>query len=321
MKTEDINKIYDRLLEIKVEIDPEPSPDPRQINTKIAQVHIFIDEIEKNYIRVSKEISLRQRALNDQTASYESQKEGILSDNPEVKELPSIKDREAKANQILKDERKAIQEYQNELNDLNNLLRAINLKLKNLNRTNGDIKNQIRVMEAQIRLGMPPIMDEGARTLQQELGRSLLNQDSFKDATTNSDENSIVDPSAPLDMDSLLNTGDTDEDGEESGDDTDEENIPENMLDPLQDHGILDELEPVDLDAEIIQEAQQSISEEKPKMNLDDLLDGKQTETEIEGGDEKKQENTQSGKVGEIKPDESQKSDSINIDDLLSQFS
>lgn len=312
MNTDQISQIYDRLLNIKVEIDPVPSPDPRQLNTKIAEVHIFIDEVEKHYIRVSKEISVVQRTLNDCAAAYESKKEEIISNNLEVKELPSIKDREARANQMIKEDRQKIKGYENELNDLNNLLRAINLKLKNLNRTNGDIRNQIRVMEAQIRLGVPPINDEGARSLQEELNRSLLNQDSFKNSEATISRENVVDPSQPIDTNEIL------EDYDDSNEDS-EENIPENYLDPLQEHGIFDDPEPADLDEEIIEQVKKSEPEEQ-KLNLDKIFDDQQKSELEKGGEVEKGPETKS--TEERKKTESpQTKEDINIDELLAQFS
>jgi hypothetical protein len=313
MNTEKISKIYDRLLEIKVEIDPVPSPDPQQLNTKIAQIHIFINEVEKHYIKVSKEISIIQRTLNDCTAEHESKKEDIISNNEEVRELPSIKDREARANQMIKGEKQKIKGYENELNDLNNLLRAINLKLKNLNRTNGDVRNQIRVMEAQIRLGVPPTNDAGTRTLQEELSRSLLNQDSFKNSEASINTEKIVDPSQPINTDEIL------EDYDDSGEDS-EEDIPENYLDPLQEHGVEEDLEPADLDEQIIEEVKKSESEDQ-KINLDNIFgDQQKPETEEKGGEAESIPETK--RTEEPKKTESpQTKGDINIDELLSQFS
>lgn len=304
MKTEEINKIYDRLLEIKVGVESDPLPDPKQINAKIAQIHIFIDEVERQYIRVSKEIAIIQRTLNDETSEYEAKKEEIISNNTEVKELPSIRDREARANQMVKEDRQKIKQHENELNDLNNLLRAINLKLKNLNRANTDVRNQIRVMEANIRLGVSPVYDESAKSLQSELNKSMLNQDSFKNVETKVDQNIIVDPSNSINTNKLL----------EDYDESDEE-IPDNYVEPVQEHGISDNDKPDDIDNKTIDEVKQN---KKPDtINLDSMIDINQKE---KGGESEKEEKPKSFEE-QTKSSQKSKKSNIDIDELLSQFS
>ena len=204
MKTERVGAIYDRLLGIHIAIDSQTIPNTRYINEKIGECHRYIEEVERFMFEVSKEISVLQQALNNSTAEYETKKEGLLTKNDEIRGLPSIKDREAKANSLLKAEMNSIRNYQNEVTDLNNLLKSINTKMKNLTRANGDIKMQLRVMESQIRLGMGPGSDDAMRSLAVEFAKSQIDKDSFAEATSSATETAVMDPAEPTDVNNLL---------------------------------------------------------------------------------------------------------------------
>jgi hypothetical protein len=99
-----------------------------------------------------------------------------------------------------------IKGYQNELLDLENLQKVLNLKLKNLTRLNTDIKTQLKLMDSQIRLGTPSADSPAARSLAEELSKSTVGADIFAGMETTSEENNVVDPSESLDVDALLST-------------------------------------------------------------------------------------------------------------------
>ena len=192
MNPEQRSKVYDRLLAINIEVETDKIPYPQYINGKIGECHTGIEEVERYYIQTSKEISVIQRVLNDAKARFEYEKEDLIANSQAIKDLPSIRDREARANNLLKERLSEINGYENEQFDLDNLLKVISLKMKNLNRINTDIKMQLRVMEAQIKLGaFHP--DKVATT------------DIFEGATTRMRHTQVVDPTAPIDVDNLLN--------------------------------------------------------------------------------------------------------------------
>jgi len=304
------NKIYDRLLAIRVNIETSGIPGPNYINAKIGECHVYIDETEKFSIRVSKEISVMQRAYNNSTARYETAREDLITKDEEIKTLPSIRDREAKANSLLKAEIDEIKTSQNELSDLNNLLKAISLKLKNLGRTNSDIKTQLRVMESQIKLGTPPESDAVAKSLAEELRKSNFGEDSFADVETSVKETEIVDPSEPLDIDNLLKD-DEDSEGEEE--------ISEKLLEPVP--GVNPEgarcssWEAGDFSEGIKKEAEESIVEsEEQKVDLDAVIENPE-----KGGIEKTKILEPKNVPGQDTPkiQKTKNTDDIDIDSLL----
>jgi len=197
------NQIYDRLLVIRVKIEADDIPGPQYVNEKIGECSIAIEEIERYSIEISKEISVLSQAYNNAISDYEYKKE-MLFQTEEIKNLPNIKDRESRANSRLKCELDTIRSYKNELTDLNNLLKQVSLKIRNLNRVNTDIKMQLRIMEAQIKLNGGTGTDEASKSLMEEMKKGIYNEDAFGEAETETTIEHTEDPSTPLDVDNLL---------------------------------------------------------------------------------------------------------------------
>ena len=197
------NFIYDRLLAIRLKIEAQEIPSPYYVNGKIGECHVLIEEVERYSIETSKEISVISQALNNSMAEYETKKETLLQ-NPDIGVLPTIKEREARANMRLREELGRIKSYRNEQLDLNNLLKAINLKIKDLTRANADIKMQLRILDAQIKLGGGPDANAAMRSLSEEFKKSISNEDVFGDSSAETSIEQTEDPSEPLDVDNLL---------------------------------------------------------------------------------------------------------------------
>jgi len=274
------NNMYDRLLGIKMSIEIQTVPNPRYINEKIGECRRYIEEVEKFMFEVSKEISVIQQSLNNSSAEYETKKETLLTKNDDIKGLPSIKDREAKANSFLKEETDRIRGYQNEANDLNNLLRAINLKMKNLNGANADIKMQLRIMEAQIKLNAGPGTDSAMQSLMEEIGKSRITKDMFEGANTSIEETNVEDPTQPLDVKSMLKNENIPE--PESEEDTEDE--PEETVETLE--------SPTwsSFNGPTWGDVKEEIQEESTPIDLDKVIGGEIKPTESKGGTEPQKE-------------------------------
>ena len=205
MDFEEIKKIYNRLEEISVKIEPKTIPNPRYISEKIGQIHVCIEEVEKYYIKVSMEMSVLQRALNNAEAGYYVARDELISSDTEIAALPSTQSREARANSMLKDQLDDIKNYKNHLSDLEKIFNTIVLKSKNLNRLNGDIRIQLRLMESQIKLGSGGVGDPIEKNLMDELKNTALGIDILEGADSKSEETSTVDPTQPISPD-IFNT-------------------------------------------------------------------------------------------------------------------
>jgi hypothetical protein len=130
----------------------------------------------------------------------------MLSNDEEIKQMSamSIKDREAKVNSKLKTEREAIRDYQNELTVLNSVYRAALLKNKNLNLAYKAVNSQLRIMEAQMKLGTPRADDPVVKGLMEEFHKGLINKDSFEESVSKISENKVIDPTAPINIEEIL---------------------------------------------------------------------------------------------------------------------
>jgi hypothetical protein len=197
-------QIYDRLSEMSMRMENRVIPDPRYINEKLGQCHISIEEVEKFYIEISKEIAAVQRAYNNALAGYENAVDVLIATDPEIMALPSLRDREAKSNLQLKKELSEIKAYKNDLADLEYLQKAVNVKLRNLSRLNMDIKVQMRLMDSQIRLGSPSVENASVRNLMEEIKKSTVGLDVFNESETKMEKITTVDPTEPLNVENLF---------------------------------------------------------------------------------------------------------------------
>lgn len=312
MEDEKKNSIYDRLLVIDFKIDTEPVLDPRYLNEKIGELHGYIQEVEKFAIQISKEISVFQRALNNAEAKYEDGKERLLTEDPEIKNFPNIKDREAKANSKLKEDLQNIRAQKNEVFDLNNLLKAINLKLKNLSRANMDIRMQLRIMESQIKLGQTPVDSVQTQNVLEEAKKNLQKVDS------EAKQQNTVDPSKSLTED-LFGEDDRTSD-EEIQEEQESEEVTEDLIEPFH--------QPTGAENEIVKEAEKSMSSENA-IDLDKVLNEEtqpKSEPALEETQSKPQPEPETG--GDVSAqtkensqrEESKSTDKIDIDELLAQY-
>jgi hypothetical protein len=323
-------KTYDRLSEISMKMEIKVLPDSQYINEKLGQCHIFIEEVEKFFIEVSKEMSIVQRALNNAIACYETARDDLMATDPEIMSLPSLKDREARANFQLKKHLIEIKNYKNDLVDLENLQKAINVKLKNLGRVNMDIKIQLRLMDSQVRLGTPSINSQAARSLAEELSKSTVGLDIFKEASTSAEQIVVADPTEPLNVESLL-------DNDSVVQDLSSVNIPPIQTEP-EERSLTDQLldplptDPVDdlgscLHTESPVETNPASTNESctVAIDLDKILAPEPSISKV-GGESSQ---TKSVEQTKILPESTQKealnptlkkSDEIDIDALLSQF-
>lgn len=198
MDIDEISKIYDRLSAIQCSVEARSIPDPKYIGEKIMECRACIDEVEKYFIQVNKEYSVLQCALNNSDVSYTIERDSLISSNPEIVGLPSLKDREAKANSLLKDKINEIKVYKNDLANLENLRETLKVKLKNLYGTNSDIKLQLRLMEAQLKLGTGSTDDLSEKPLMDELQKSVLGKDMWEGSKSSLKEEKILDPTVPI---------------------------------------------------------------------------------------------------------------------------
>lgn len=311
MEEKEKNKIYDRLLDISFKIELQSFPNPQYINEKIGECHVYIGEIERHSIEVTKEISVVQQAYNNALADYEVKKENLLIQNEGIKSLPNIKDREAKANSMLKEELKQIREYENTLTDLNNLLKAINLKLRNLNRANTDIRMMVRVLESQIKLGMAPATDPVMKSLVEEMNKGKENIDSFEDVEAEVTEETVVDPTEDLNIDELLSTSSVTQEKEPTVNESHNSMIDKGLIDPIPE--VEPEIEPNTIGDVIIEEEDTPIvvEEDWPEIDTKNIEIENESDSKIVDLDSAIDFSEKGGETQQTESKESEQTDTI----------
>ena len=194
------NKIFDRMFEISLKVDPGHIPSPRTINENLGQCHIYLEEINKAYIKVIKEMSILQRHLNNRQTDFEIKLDSFISTNDEIIALPSSRDREAKAKTMLKSEIVEIKQLENEIEDLEKLIKVISMRHKDMARANMDIRIQSRLMESEIKLnGMSSPSDNASKDL-------LQDNHIWDGAITEVKELNTIDPTDSNAIDDLIST-------------------------------------------------------------------------------------------------------------------
>jgi hypothetical protein len=147
----------------------------------------------------------------------------------------------------------------------------------------------MKIMESQIRLGTGDINDPTTKNLMDELKKTVLGRDVWEGVETKVDENSIMDPSRPIeekDLDPMAAFEKTVENMVSSSDSTSEEINnpviqPEPIIDILESDPIVnisepysEPIKPMDFNNPSKQEPETTIKPAPASSNLEDLLAG-----------------------------------------------
>jgi len=340
MNFEEIKNIYDRLEIISVKIEPRTIPNPRYISEKLGECHVCIEEVERFFIKVSRDLSVLTRALNNAEVRYQALKDELIATDPVIITLPSSKDREAHANTRLKDQLDEIRNYKNQIFDLEQLHATILMKLKTLGRANSDIKTQLRLMESQIKLGSGSIDDATTKSLMDEIKKTVLGADVWEGTESKSEETKTVDPAKPitaeiLDPLSLLETkvknlstvdltpinNDSKTEAE-----SDSVNMDEDLSDPLTNYVSKLEKSFPDDDPLASVEPSKEIPETEVKsgpynLDLDKILTPNVHTSTVTGGEFKEPKSTVEAETKVTQQVPQKNSNQMDFSALLSQFS
>jgi hypothetical protein len=191
-------KIYDRMFDISLKVDPNHIPSPRMINENIGRCHIFMEEISKTYIQITQAISHTQRRLNNKTTDYEIKLDSLLATDEEILALPSSRDREARARTLLKNEILEIKDIQFEVNDLERLLKIVLLRQKDMTRANSDAKAQSKLLDSEIKLNGTIVPESLSREIEEK------NRIFEEPVVSKITEQSIMDPTEPITAEDLV---------------------------------------------------------------------------------------------------------------------
>jgi len=221
MSSVDIAAIYEELLAIKVDLDFDEDPRPSTLQEKILECNSAMRKVEKRMIEVTREYASRDKSLKIEQSRVDIKKRGILLNDSDIKKLPTGKERESAADELLESDHKKILDLSNDVAALQNLQSSIKLVQQNMRTTNSDIRMLIRIMEQQIsRLNIGTKDDKEVRDLMDGLSEveDLEGEMTLDDVESSIEGEEAVQPDGSTD-EGTTNQTDTPSDGEGSGTD------------------------------------------------------------------------------------------------------
>jgi hypothetical protein len=154
VKIERVKEIYTEITQYEIRLAADPrSLGPLYLQNTIAECRNFLNAVSRIQIEVHREKQDVSRALRAQEASHEVSFVEILANDERVRRLPSIEDRKATANVILRDSLNAITALKAELQDLEYVEKAVRHRHKELTSTMSEIKLQRSLIRDEIDSG------------------------------------------------------------------------------------------------------------------------------------------------------------------------
>lgn len=274
----DSARIYSEMLRMDVDIRYEDVPTPSSIQTLIILCHTHEQKTEKFLLEVTQELTTMSNRLRLEQLNYDIKKRNILTSNEAVKKLPSIKDREARTDEILENDNRTLIDLQNQVNTLDSLhkaIKAVQSRLKNSAMAVRQIQKVAEIQVGRLNVGRPD--DPEVRDLMEGLNdidrQEEIDQDSVESATETvesdpgatealetSDEDVLVEAVAATIMDSepgSQTTATPGVEGHEEGQESDETDISAFMDDDTGESAAADDSGDEDMSAD-------GISEETP---------------------------------------------------------
>ena len=142
--------IYDDLLKLDIQLNFQDVPSPYYIQEQIIKCNSFQLKAERYFIEVTRDLSIAERLYTTEKLNISTLRINILTNDERIKKIPTGKEREAAADEILEDNHRELLKLENDVNDLKAILSAIRQKQSTLRSTNSDIKSLQKLMEQQV---------------------------------------------------------------------------------------------------------------------------------------------------------------------------
>jgi hypothetical protein len=154
MDSKRIEEIYDRLPKLIVDLDPDPvSRGHLYLQDQISKVRGYLNEVSvylQEVIRVKGALESELEAL---TCAFEINSDELLANNEDVRALPSLQDRRARINVLLREERAVILGQQQEVNGIGHVEKAVRHRHRELEQTMSAIRLQRSLIESDRKTG------------------------------------------------------------------------------------------------------------------------------------------------------------------------
>lgn len=142
--------IYDELLKLDIELNYQDVPPPSYIQELIIKGNSYQLKVERFFIEVTRDLAVTERMFTTEKLNINTLRMSILTNDARIKKLPTGKEREAAADEMLEEKYRDLLKLENDVNDLKSILSAIRQKQNTLKSTNADVKSLQKLMEQQV---------------------------------------------------------------------------------------------------------------------------------------------------------------------------
>jgi hypothetical protein len=154
MEIEAIEKIFARLEELVIDLPQDPLElGPDYLREQISICRGYLNETSQYLQRILGERSLLTMKLEAKEAEYQIKADELLTQDPRVKVLPSLTDRQAMISNILLTDKREIVSLRLELQGSGHVEKVVRLRHKELDNTMSAIRLQRSLLKDQLRTG------------------------------------------------------------------------------------------------------------------------------------------------------------------------
>lgn len=155
MLTEErVDEIFTEMDGYVLELDPDPTAlGPQYFRDKIAVCRNYLNRVGLVLSKLNHERLFVSGELRRQEAAYAMDFDNLLTNEPSVKNLDSIEDRKAAAGFRLRTQRSSINELKQQAHVLDAVYKVASFRNRELHATMTAIKDQGKIMTAEIRSG------------------------------------------------------------------------------------------------------------------------------------------------------------------------
>ncbi len=154
MKIERVKAIYDEIAKYEIKLEPDPrSLGPLYLQNTIATCRNYLNAVSRIQLEVHREKQDLDRSLRAAETEYEVAFAEVLSNDDRVRRLPSIEDRKATVNVMLRERLNAIYGIKSQLQDIEYVEKAVRHRHRELTSTMAEIKLQRSLIRDEIDSG------------------------------------------------------------------------------------------------------------------------------------------------------------------------
>jgi len=146
-----VRSIYQDLEVLSIELDEDPIQfGPRRLNGKVAQTRNMLSKCQKLFMMVSRLLWEVKTSITRDEVIIDMKTNDYLANDPDVRARPSVSDRKAMVQVLLKEEIQVLGEKKENFVNLQMLSETLKAKSKDLTDTQARLNSQIRLCKMEI---------------------------------------------------------------------------------------------------------------------------------------------------------------------------